>query len=152
MSQSNHVVCTACGAINRVSTDKDAAAGKCGKCGTALFSGTPADMSASNLERQIAKTDIPVLVDVWAPWCGPCRVMSPQFAEAASKAEPGMRFLKLNSDEAPELSTRLAIRGIPTMLLFEGGKEVARVSGAMSSSDILKWAEGARSKTAGGAA
>lgn len=152
MSQSNHVVCTACGAINRVSIDKDAAAGKCGKCGIALFSGTPADISASNLERQIAKTDIPVLVDVWAPWCGPCRVMSPQFAEAASKAEPSMRFLKLNSDEAPELSTRLAIRGIPTMLLFEGGKEVARVSGAMSSSDILKWAEGARSKSAGGAA
>jgi thioredoxin 2 len=146
MTQPNHVVCTACGAINRLSTGQNATSGKCGKCGTALFTGEPADMSATKLERQIAKSDIPVLVDVWAPWCGPCRVMSPQFAAAAAKAEPAMRFLKLNSDEAPELSTRLAIRGIPTMLLFEGGKEVARVSGAMSSSDILKWVEGARGK------
>lgn len=146
MSEAKHVVCTGCGAINRVSTGRNASAGKCGKCGIALFTGEPTDMSATRLERQIAKSDIPVLVDVWAPWCGPCRVMSPQFAAAAAKAEPGMRFLKLNSDEAPELSTRLAIRGIPTMLLFEGGKEVARVSGAMSSNDILKWAQGARNK------
>jgi thioredoxin 2 len=144
MNQASHVVCTACGAINRVSTSQDAAAGKCGKCAAPLFTGEPAELSASALERQIAKTDIPVLVDVWAPWCGPCRMMSPQFAAAAARAEPAMRFVKLNSDAAPELSTRLAIRSIPTMLLFEGGKEVARVSGAMSSSDILKWAEGAR--------
>ena len=146
MNESNHVVCTACGAINRLAAGEKAAAGKCGKCGAALFNGEPAEMSASRLERQIAKSDIPVLVDVWAPWCGPCRVMGPQFAAAAAKAEPAMRFVKLNSDAAPELSTRLAIRSIPTMLLFENGKETARISGAMSSSDILKWAEGARSK------
>ena len=144
MNHDRHVVCTACGAVNRVSTGKNAAEGKCGKCTAALFTGEPAEMSAAGLERQIAKSDIPVLVDVWAPWCGPCRMMSPQFAAAAAKAEPAMRFLKLNSDEAPELSTRLAIRSIPTMLLFEAGKEVARVSGAMSSNDILKWAESAR--------
>lgn len=148
MSENNHIVCTACGAINRLAAKGNATAGKCGKCGAALFTGEPAEMSASRLERQIAKSGIPVLVDVWAPWCGPCRVMGPQFAAAAAKAEPAMRFLKLNSDEAPELSTRLAIRGIPTMLLFENGKETARVSGAMSSSDILKWAEGARTTRA----
>jgi len=146
MTETRQIVCTACGAINRVPTAHDASGGKCGKCGVALFTGDPTDMSASALERQIAKSDIPVLVDVWAPWCGPCRVMGPQFADAAAKAEPRMRFLKLNSDQSPELSTRFAIRGIPTMLLFEGGREVARVSGAMSSGDILKWADNARRK------
>ena len=146
MDQAKHVVCTACGAINRLATGHNATEAKCGKCAAALFTGEPAEMSATRLERQIAKSDIPVLVDVWAPWCGPCRMMSPQFAAAASKAEPAMRFLKLNSDDAPELSTRLAIRSIPTMLLFQGGKEVARVSGAMSYNDILKWAEGVRTK------
>lgn len=146
VTDQQHVVCTACGAVNRLPALEKAAAGKCGKCGEALFSGQPADLSASRLERQIAKSDIPVLVDVWAPWCGPCRVMGPQFAAAAARAEPAMRFVKLNSDAAPELSTRLAIRSIPTMLLFENGQETARISGAMSSSDILKWAEGARTR------
>jgi len=95
------------------------------------------------LEKQIARSDIPVLVDVWAPWCGPCRIMGPQFEAAAREAEPAMRFVKLNSDENQDLSGRLGIRGIPTMILFRSGKEIARVSGAMSSSDILNWARNA---------
>lgn len=144
MSEHSHVVCTACGAINRLASGHDASAGKCGKCGVALFSGQPTDVTAAQFDRQVGKSDIPVLVDVWAPWCGPCRVMGPQFAAAAEQAEPAMRFIKLNSDAAPDLSTRLGIRSIPTMLLFEGGREVARVSGAMSSSDILRWAQTAR--------
>lgn len=144
MSERNHVVCTACGAINRLASGHDASTGKCGKCGVALFTGQPTDVTASQFDRQVGKSDIPVLVDVWAPWCGPCRVMGPQFAAAAAQAEPAMRFIKLNSDAAPELSTRLGIRSIPTMLLFEGGREVARVSGAMSSSDILRWSAEAR--------
>jgi len=105
----------------------------------ALFSGVPADVPAAILEKQIAKSDIPVVVDIWAPWCGPCRVMAPQFEAAARQAEPALRFVKLNSDENQEIASRLGIRGIPTMIMFKGGKEVARVSGAMSSSDILKW-------------
>ncbi|MBU1306081.1 MAG: thioredoxin TrxC [Alphaproteobacteria bacterium] len=140
MGESNHVVCTACGAINRLASGHDAHAAKCGKCAAVLFSGEPAEVTASQFDRQIAKSDIPVLVDVWAPWCGPCRVMGPQFAAAAVQAEPAMRFIKLNSDAAPELSTRLSIRSIPTMLMFQNGKEIGRVSGAMSSTDILKWA------------
>lgn len=134
-----HVVCTQCGATNRIAAGHSAEGGKCGKCGAALFDGHPADLAGAMLEKQIARSDIPVVVDVWAPWCGPCRVMGPQFEAAAREAEPAMRFVKLNSDENQELAGRLGIRGIPTMILFSGGKEAGRVSGAMSSGDILKW-------------
>ncbi len=135
-----HIVCSHCGATNRIGPEQDARAGKCGKCALALFEGHPADVSGDLLEKQIAKSDIPVLVDIWAPWCGPCRVMGPQFAAAAQASEPDTRFLKLNSDENQQVSARLGIRGIPTMILFKGGQEVARVSGAMASADIIRWA------------
>lgn len=135
-----HIVCSHCGATNRIPEDRDLASGKCGKCGRQLFEGGPVDVSGAILEKHIAKSDIAVLVDVWAPWCGPCKVMGPQFEAAAKEAEPGLRFVKLNSDDNQALSTRLGIRGIPTMIMFKRGKEVARVSGAMSSGDILKWA------------
>lgn len=133
------IVCSACGATNRVGEDKDLMAGKCGKCGLALFSGQPADVRGAILEKHIARSDIPVLVDVWAPWCGPCRVMGPQFEAAARAAEPDIRFVKLNSDDNQDLAGRLGIRGIPTMILFQNGKEAGRVSGVMSSADILAW-------------
>jgi thioredoxin 2 len=136
-----HIVCSHCGATNRMPENRDLASGKCGKCGRQLFEGQPADVSAAILEKHITRSDIPVLVDVWAPWCGPCKVMGPQFESAASQAEPRLRFVKLNSDDNQELSARLGIRGIPTMIMFKGGKELARVSGAMSSTDILQWAE-----------
>ena len=129
MSDLPHVVCSFCGATNRVPSSGNARSAKCGKCGVALFSGVPADVPAAILEKQIAKSDIPVVVDIWAP----------QFEAAARQAEPALRFVKLNSDENQEIASRLGIRGIPTMIMFKGGKEVARVSGAMSSSDILKW-------------
>lgn len=135
------IVCSHCGATNRIPDGRDLSAGKCGKCGRQLFEGQPADVSAAILEKQIAKSDIPVLVDVWAPWCGPCKAMGPQFVAAAKRAEPRLRFVKLNSDDNQAISVHLGIRSIPTMIMFNGGKEVARVSGAMSSSDILKWAD-----------
>lgn len=134
-----NIVCSACGATNRVGEGKDLTAGKCGKCGVAFFSGKPADVSGAIVEKTIARSDIPVLIDVWAPWCGPCRVMGPQFEAAARAAEPDFCFVKLNSDENQDLAGRLGIRGIPTMILFKGGKEAGRVSGAMSSADILAW-------------
>lgn len=135
-----HIVCSHCGATNRIPDGRELASGKCGKCGRQLFEGHPADVSAAILEKHIAKSDIPVLVDVWAPWCGPCKAMGPQFEAASKQAEPGLRFVKLNSDDNQALSGRLGIRGIPTLIMFKGGKEVARVSGAMSSTDILRWA------------
>ncbi|UJW85024.1 thioredoxin TrxC [Devosia sp. SL43] len=135
-----YVVCSHCGATNRIAEGRDLASGKCGKCGRPLFDGQPANVSAAVLEKQIANSDIPVLVDVWAPWCGPCKVMGPQFEAAAKQAEPKLRMVKLNSDESPALSARLGIRSIPTMILFKEGREVARTSGAMTSNDILAWA------------
>lgn len=138
-----HVVCTSCDTVNRIDAGRDAGAARCGKCDTALFSGEPADLAASSLERQIARSDIPVVVDVWAPWCGPCRVMGPEFRKAADAREPAMRFVKLNSDENQALAGRLGIRGIPTMIVFRGGRELARTSGAMPSGAILKWLDSA---------
>lgn len=135
----DRVVCVACGAINRVPAGKDAEAAKCGSCGKPLFAGHPADVSGDMLERQIAKGTVPVVVDVWAPWCGPCRSMAPEYEKAAQALEPRARFLKLNSDNAQELSARLGIRGIPTMLLFKDGHEAGRISGAMPASQIDRW-------------
>lgn len=134
-----HIVCSHCGATNRIGEDRDPISGKCGKCSRALFDGHPVDVPGAILEKQIARSDIPVLVDVWAPWCGPCRVMGPQFEAAAQRAEPALRMVKLNSDKHQDLSARLGIRGIPTMILFRGGREIGRVSGAMQSTEILNW-------------
>ena len=138
----SNIVCTHCGAVNRVAADRDALAAKCGKCGQSLFAGAPADLQSAALERQIARSDVPVLVDVWAPWCGPCRVMAPEFEKAADALEPQVRFTKLNSDENQALAGRLGIRGIPTMILFASGKEVARTSGVMPASQIVQWVSG----------
>ncbi len=136
-----HVVCTQCGATNRFAADKSPQQAKCGKCAAALFDGHPADISGALLDKQIARSDIPVLVDIWAPWCGPCRVMGPEFEAAARKSGARLRFVKLNADDNQDTVSRLGIRGIPTMILYKNGKEAGRVSGALSSADILNWAQ-----------
>lgn len=118
MSDSNHIVCPHCAQLNRVSKAKAGDAPKCGACKELLFTGKPTDVSGKAFERQIAKSDIPVLIDVWAPWCGPCRAMAPAYEEAAKQLEPDVRLIKLNSDNEQEISARLGIRGIPTMLLM----------------------------------
>lgn len=135
------VVCVACGTINRVPAGRPADEAKCGSCSKPLFAGAPADVTGDMFERQIAKSTLPVVVDVWAPWCGPCRAMAPEYEKAAQTLEPGARFLKLNSDNEQAAASRLGIRGIPTMLLYKDGKEIARVSGARSARDIVSWIE-----------
>lgn len=139
MSDQSHIVCPHCAQVNRVEKAKVAEAAKCGSCGKLLFDGHPADVDGKNFERQISKSDVPVLVDVWAPWCGPCQAMAPAYEEAAKQLEPDVRVIKLNSDNEQQISAQLGIRGIPTMLLMQHGKEIGRISGAMPAQQIIAW-------------
>jgi thioredoxin 2 len=142
MSESVHVVCPACGAVNRSPRERLAAA-RCGTCHEKLFGAHPVAVDEAGLERHLAKNDIPVLVDVWAAWCGPCRAMAPQFERAAGALEPGMRLLKLDADAAQETCGRLGVRGIPAMFLFRNGKVLARAEGARGAEAIVRWARDA---------
>ena len=140
MTKFKHIVCPHCSAINRVPADRSAAPALCGTCKARLFMGEPVAVDAAAFDRHTTKNDIPVLVDVWAPWCGPCRGMAPQFARAAKMLEPNVRFLKLNADEQPAISARYNIRSIPTMLLFKNGRLAAQTAGAMDADRIAAWA------------
>lgn len=139
MTERMEVVCPACAAVNRLPADKPASKAKCGVCHEPLFDGKPANASTAMFDKQIARSSVPVVVDVWAPWCGPCRMMAPAFEAAAKAMEPQVRFLKLNSDEEQAVSARLGIRGIPTLLLYRNGREIARQSGAMTTGQITGW-------------
>jgi thioredoxin 2 len=133
------VVCPSCAALNRLPGDRAADEAQCGACKARLFAGAPLAIDAAGFERHTAKNDIAVLVDVWAPWCGPCRSMAPQFERAAGLLEPDVRLLKLNADDNPEISARYGVRGIPALLLFHHGKLAAQTAGAMDAGRIVAW-------------
>jgi thioredoxin 2 len=139
MTDSLHVVCPQCDGINRIPQAKLGAGGKCGVCHQPLFSGKPLELNQSRFQRHLAKNDIPLLVDFWASWCGPCKMMAPVFAEAAKQLEPDIRLVKINSEQEQALSGELAIRSIPTLILFEKGVEAARMSGVMDLQNLLSW-------------
>jgi thioredoxin 2 len=135
------VACPNCHTLNRAPREKLAAGsgGKCGKCGAALFAGHPMALTSASFEPHAVSSDIPLLVDFWAPWCGPCRAMAPQFEEAAGHLEPGVRLARMNTDEEQALAGRFGIRAIPTMVLFRHGQEIARQSGLMDAAAIEGW-------------
>jgi thioredoxin 2 len=136
------VICPSCATANRVPEDKLAAGGTCGRCGTALFRAEPIVLTAANFDAHAGKGDLPLLVDFWAAWCGPCQQMAPAFAAAAAQLEPRIRLGKLDTEAEAAIAARYAIRSIPTMILFARGREVARQSGAIPASAIVAWARG----------
>jgi len=139
MSDPLHIVCPHCRATNRVPPERTGDKPKCGKCHKPLCDGHPVELDESGFERHIAANDLPVVVDFWAPWCGPCRMMAPEYEKVASMLEPSARFAKVNTEEAQGLAQRFNIRSIPTMALFRGGREIARQSGAMGAAQIADW-------------
>ena len=140
MTDSLHIVCPHCDTINRVPANKLLAGGKCGHCHHPLYEAAPLALNGARFARHAEKSDVPLLVDFWAAWCGPCKAMAPAFARAAQQLEPGIRLAKVNIDEEPALAQRFGISSIPTMILVSHGREIDRMVGARSEADLVNWA------------
>ncbi|MBO6776563.1 MAG: thioredoxin TrxC [Marinibacterium sp.] len=136
------LTCLDCGQINRVPAEKLGAGPKCGTCGTPLMPGKAVEVDAATLARAAKADDVPLVVDFWAPWCGPCRMMAPEFSKAAGQLRGEARLVKLNTEDHQTAGTRYGIRGIPTMVAFQSGREARRQSGAMPAGQIVNWVRG----------
>ncbi|MGZ5077118.1 MAG: thioredoxin TrxC [Methylobacter sp.] len=134
-----HVVCPHCQAVNRIESERLSQHPHCGQCKETLFTGHPLELTGRNFQRQIERNDIPVVVDFWAPWCGPCKMMAPAYAQAAGALEPQVRLAKLNTEQEQGIAGQFNIRSIPTIVIFKAGREITRMSGAMSTADIVRW-------------
>jgi thioredoxin 2 len=142
MAQSMKVTCLDCAQVNRVPADKLGASAKCGTCGAKLISAKAIEVDFATLQKAARNDDLPLVVDFWAPWCGPCRMMAPEFSKAAQELAGKARLVKVNTEAQPQAGQAYGIRGIPTMAGFRGGKEKARQSGAMQAASIVGWVKG----------
>ena len=138
MSNSN-IVCPHCDAVNRVPTQRFAENPACGKCKQPLFTGSPVALTDANFERHVSRGDLPIVVDFWAPWCGPCKMMAPAYEQAASQIEPRARLAKVDTEQNQRLAQRFAIRSIPTLAVFKNGQLVANQPGAMNLPQLVNW-------------
>lgn len=136
-----YIVCPHCLTVNRLPGTRFNAGPNCGKCAGALFTGAPVELKRSAFEKHRDRNDIPLLIDCWAPWCGPCQMMGPAFAQAAKELEPRLRLGKINTESEQQLAGQLNIRSIPTLILFHQGREIARQSGALTTPQIVHWAQ-----------
>jgi thioredoxin 2 len=139
VSDSFHLVCPHCEAVNRIPANRRDQNPKCGKCKDALFTGKPIELSERSFALHAKRDDLPLVVDFWAPWCGPCKMMAPHFESVAARLEPNVRLAKLNTEQAQHTAAQLGIRSIPTVAIFRNGREIARQAGAMDARSLTNW-------------
>ena len=139
MSHPLHAVCVSCHAVNRIPAQRDGKEINCGSCHQPLFGQAPVSVNQAAFTAQISKNDVPVVVDFWAPWCGPCKAMAPAFAQVCARMGSRARFIKVNTDEEQQLGAQYNIRSIPTLAIFKGGQEIARIAGALPAASLEQW-------------